>query len=331
MAIGNIFQIPQKETINTTLQAKSIMVVGKSKVGKSTICADAPRPIFLMTENGGEGLVGFTPVAISSWSDFKNAVTQLCSKQGRENFDTVVIDTYTNLILLLDKYVGQKMSTDKSTIDFGSDAEYGKGAKAMRNELGIQLQKLTDQGYLLLNVVHAEDKVDFQTGKAYIGTSLSNSLYGVAEKAVDQIIYLTRKSGKNGAVEYLTHFNIKGGFEGTGGRYVTDEDSVETSFANIKTVLEKAIAKKAASLNAGTVSAVAPSITIGTSEDFDFPALMAEFKEISEKMVAEDPNEAPSRIKAIIENELGAGKKVSLLAPKQAELLATIVTNLKNL
>ncbi len=330
MAIGNIFEVPQKTTINTTLQAKSIMVVGKSKVGKSTICADASRPVFLMTENGGEGLVGFTPIPIKSWSDFKSAVTQLCGKQGRESFDTVVIDTYTNLILLLDKYVGQKMSTDKVTMDFGSDADYGKGAKSMRNELGIQLQKLTDEGYLILNVVHAEDKTDFSTQKAYIGTSLSNSLYGVAEKAVDQIIYLTRKETR-GNIEYRTHFNIKGGFEGTGGRYVTDVDSVETSFANIKEVLERAIAAKAKATGASAVTASAPAVQIGTSEEYDFPALMAEFKTISDAMVAADPAEAPARIKAIIESELGAGKKVSLLTARQAELLSNIVTNLKNI
>ena len=135
----NIFDIPVKDTINASMKSKSFMVVGKSKSGKSTLGSQAPRPIFLMTENGGEGLTGFTPVPISSWADFKQAVIQLCMPQAREKFDTVVIDTYTNLILLLDKYVGQKLSTDKSTLDFGSDADYGKGTKAMRNELGIQL------------------------------------------------------------------------------------------------------------------------------------------------------------------------------------------------
>lgn len=92
-----------------------------------------------MTENGTEALTGFTPIPIGSWSDFKRAVSQLCTPKGRETFDSVVIDTYTNLILLLDKYIGSKMSTDTDTLDFGSDATYGKGTKAMKNELGIQL------------------------------------------------------------------------------------------------------------------------------------------------------------------------------------------------
>ncbi len=122
----NIFQVPQKTTVNCSMSAKSIAVVGKSKAGKSTLCAQAPKPIFLMTENGTEALTGFTPIPIASWSDFKSAVNQLCTPKGRETFSTVVVDTYTNLILLLDKYIGSKMTTDKETFDFGSDASYGE-------------------------------------------------------------------------------------------------------------------------------------------------------------------------------------------------------------
>ncbi len=85
----NIFAIPKKETINCSMQSKSFIIAGLSKVGKSTLASQAPRPIFLMTENGTEGLTGFTPVPIGSWSDFKQAVNQLCTPKGRESFDTV--------------------------------------------------------------------------------------------------------------------------------------------------------------------------------------------------------------------------------------------------
>lgn len=328
MPVGNIFQIPQKTTINCTLQSKSIMVVGKSKTGKSTICAQAPRPVFLMTENGGEMLTGFTPVPIATWGDFKNAVSQLCSSEGRKNFDTVVIDTYTNLITLLDKYIGNKLSTDKTSLDFGSDADYGKGTKAMRSELGYQLQRLANQGYLLLNIVHAEDKTNFETGKDYIGTSLSNSLYGVAEKFVDQIIYLSRsdRPNKDGVFEYRTYFNAKGGFAGTGGRLNPEEDYVDTSFTNIEKVLLKAIANSTSDSSA-LVQAAEPSVVI--EDELDFPSMMAEFKDLCAVMLAADAETGPLRITTIVERELGKGKKVSNLSPAQAELLAVILANLK--
>lgn len=324
----NIFDVPQKTSVNCSMNAKSFMVVGGSKAGKSTLCSQAPRPVFLMTENGGEALTGFTPIPIASWSDFKSAVTQLCTPKGRETFDTVVIDTYTNLILLLDKYIGQKMTTDKQTLDFGSDADYGKGSKGMKNELGIQLQKLANQGYLLLNVVHAEEKVDFATQRHYIGTSLSNSLYGVAEKFVDQIIYLRKDEDKaTGQIKHTIWFNSKGGFAGAGGRWTPPVDSIECSYANLEKVMLETISKNAQNIGAQTTTSNAPSVTI--QEDFDFLSLKKEFDELTDKLVKENPQDNSIKIKSCVESILGAGKRAGDISPAQAELLADIISKIK--
>lgn len=326
----NIFQVPKKETVNRSMQSKSIMVVGKSKSGKSTLCSEAPRPVFLMTENGVEGLTGMVPIPIATWSDFKQAVNQLCTPQGRENFDSVVIDTYTNLILLLDKYVGGKLSTEKQSLDFGSDADYGKGAKAMRNELGIQLQKLANQGYVLLNIVHAEDKVDFDTGKSYIGTSLSNSLYGVAEKFVDQIIYVkTEEDKKTREEKHYICFTKKGGFNGTGGRFTPNVEKVECSYKNLEDAILGAVDTLSSTKGVKTVVDDKPAVAINVAEEaFDFEALKNEFQTLTDKLMAEDKSNETA-IRAVVEGVLGGGKSASKLTPAQAELMAEIVTNLK--
>lgn len=325
----NIFQVPKKTEINCSMNSKSILICGKSKTGKSTLASQAPNPIFLMTENGGEALTGFTPIPIASWSDFKSVVNQLCTPQAREQFSSVVIDTYTNLILLLDKYIGAKMSTDKQSLDFGSDADYGRGTKGMKNELGVQLQRLANQGYLLLNIVHAEDKVDFATGQSYIGTSLSNSLYGVAEKFVDQIIYLRKDENKQtGKIEHKIWFNPKGGFQGTGGRWTPDVDCVECSYENLEKVMLKAIEDGAKKVGATTSTATGPSVTINT-EEYDFVELKKEFQSLTEKMLSSNNEDAPVKIKSCIESILGAGKKANDLEPAQAELLAEIISKIK--
>lgn len=299
------------------------MVVGKSKAGKTHLCAQAPRPIFLCTENGVELETGITPIPIASWSDFKSAVMQLCTPDGRSKFDTVVIDTYTNLILLLDKFVGQKLTTEKNSLDFGTDAEYGKGSKSLRNELGIQLQKLQNQGYLIMNIVHAEDKVDFNTGKAYIGTSLSPAVYGVAEKFVDEIIYLDRAVNRDGSVEYKTFFNPKCGFP-AGGRIDVQVDSVPTSFENVKKALEDGIAKSGKNLTEVTT----PAFTLET-DNFDFDAMMAEFEELSAKLVEADSIANVPKIRKAVEKILGPGKKVSQLVSTQGELLNEVLVEMK--
>lgn len=301
------------------------------KSGKSTLASQAPRPVFLMTENGGEALTGFTPIPIGSWSDFKMAVSQLCTPKGRETFDTVVIDTYTNLILLLDKYIGSKMTTDKDAYDFGSDAEYGKGTKGMKNELGVQLQKLANQGYLLLNIVHAEKKADFKTGIEYMGTSLSNSLYGVAEKFVDQIIYLRKDEDKRtGKIEHRIWFNAKGGYAGAGGRWTPDVDSIPCSYKNLEKVMLETIAKSAESAGVETTAATEPSVVI-SQDKYDFVALKNEFQELTDKLIEQDKTNNPLRIRNCVETILGTGKRANDLEPTQAELLAEINTELKNL
>lgn len=319
----DIFSVPVKTTVNRSMRGKSIALVGHSKSGKSTVASQAPKPIFLCTENGTEAITGITPIPIASWSDFKQAVNQLCTEKAREQFDTVVIDTYTNLILLLDKYTGSKLSTQKTAFDFGSEADYGKGTKAMRNELGIQLQKLVNQGYLLINIIHAEDKTDFNTGKEYVGTSLSNSLYGVAEKFVDQIVYLKRDVDKQGNVTHKIWFNEKGGFKGAGGRFTPNMDSTDCSYE----ALEKALMGAIDGLGVDTTVSSAPAFTIET-EDYDFDDLMNEFKDMTEKVMAWDSANA-SKITHIVEKHLGAGKKVNAMTSNQGELLKAINDDMK--
>lgn len=326
----DIFQIPKKETVNRSMQSKSIMVVGKSKSGKSTLCSEAPRPVFLMTENGVEALTGMVPVPVKSWSDFKLAVNQLCTPQGRQQFDTVVIDTYTNLILLLDKYVGGKLSTEKQSLDFGSDADYGKGTKAMRNELGVQLQKLANQGYILMNIVHAEDKVDFDTQKSYIGTSLSNSLYGVAEKFVDQIIYVkTEEEKKTHEEKHYIYFTKKGGFAGTGGRFTPAEEKVECSYENLEKAILGAVDNLSATKGVQTVVTDKPAVTIPVAEEaYDFDALKKEFNALTSQLMGESSDNR-DLITSTVENVLGPGKTVNKMVSSQGEMLAEILANLK--
>lgn len=222
------------------------------------------------------------------------------------------------------------MSTDKQSLDFASDADFGRGSKGMKNELGVQLQKLANQGYLLLNIVHAEDKVDFATQRSYIGTSLSNSLYGVAEKFVDQIVYLRRDENKTtGKIEHKIWFNSKGGFAGAGGRWTPDVDCIDCSYENLEKVMLKAIAEGAKKVGATTSKNTGPSVTIN-QDDYDFVALRKEFQDLTTTLLKEDNPDNPLKIKSCIESILGTGKKANELEPAQAELLAEIIDKLKS-
>lgn len=200
----------------------------------------------------------------------------------------------------------------------------------MRNELGIQLQKLANQGYILLNIVHAEDKVDFDTNKPYIGTSLSNSLYGVAEKFVDQIIYLKTEEDRQSKTEkHYICFTKKGGFNGTGGRFTPNVERVECSYKNLEDAILGAVDTLSETKGVKTVVDDKPAVQIEVAEEtYDFKALKDEFQIITNQLMAEDTANADA-IKQVVEGVLGAGKTANKLTPAQSELMAEIVTNLK--
>lgn len=328
----DIFNTPVKTTINRTLSGLSINIVGKPKVGKTTFAASFSKPIFLCTENGISNIIGITPIPIASWGDFKSAVSQLAQVKAREMFDTVVIDSMTNLLLLLDKYTGSKMSTEKTSCEFGSELEFGKGSRVMRNELGIQLQKLTNQGYTVVSITHAEDKVDFDSGRSYIGTSLSNSIYGTLEKFVDMTVYLDRQEDKKThEIKYLTHFTPKGGFAGTGGRFSPKQDSIPTDFHLFEQAMIEAMNEQANKIGAIVVEEQSPQMTIDVKEngDLDLVALKNEFDELTKTLI-EQNKENITKIQSVIANVLGPNKKVAALVNGQEELLVEIINLLKN-
>lgn len=330
MALGSIFSYPVKEEITTSLQGLSIAVAGMSKSGKSTLCSQASRPIFLQTESGDRNLVGITPVPISTFGDFKSAVNQLCTSTGREKFDTVVIDSITNLLLIADKAYAAKASEaegkDSSgnpiVLEMASHATFGKGLKFIKEGIASQLQKLTNAGFLLMNIIHVEEKTDFKTQKTYVGPTISTSLNNLIERFVDQTIYL---SGKQDG-DYRINFTPKGGYSGTGGRYTMLVESVPNTFENLEKAFHDAIQSSAKNKNAKLVD------TSGETKlevvEYDFLALKEEFKHLTAEIMKQDRENA-AKIQAIVAEEIGSSRKATDLQIEHVENLHNIIQSLK--
>jgi len=332
MAI-DIFGLEVKTKVNTSIEGKTILAIAKSKAGKSTFFSKSPRPLYIATEPGQDSLTGITIAPCGNWTTFTAIINQLASPKGREMYDSIIIDSLTNLVLFLDKYVGSKLSTDKNTLDYGSHADYGKGTTVMKNDLTFQLTKLKDLGYFIGGIVHAEDKTDFNTQKEYIGTSLTTGLFGVAEKFFDNIIYLeavrvNAKGTNTEGINYLAHLTDKNIKKPTsfviGGRYkpAPGNDVVESDF---NTVIEALLGNVDPTI--GTKEKV---ISQSFTQDFDFTALQNEFRELTNSILESvNPVLDANGIKNIVEEILGAGKKVGALKAPQAELLKQIIDKIK--
>ena len=131
-----------------------IILHGLSGMGKSTLGATTPLPIFLPTEDGlGEIKVARFPLIIL-YDDFMNYLNML--KEESHPYKTVVIDSLDWLELLVWDRVCATAGT-KSIEDIG----WSKGyvfALTFWDEILVKLDELRDQGMIILFLAHNEIK-----------------------------------------------------------------------------------------------------------------------------------------------------------------------------
>jgi hypothetical protein len=126
---------------NDAMAAPRIMVYGVEGIGKSTFCAGAPNPIYILTEDGlGSLKVDHFPLA-TSFQDVMDAIASLY--KDNHAFETVVIDSLDWLEAIIQREIEQKYDA--------KDLAYGKGSliaaerwreildglNALRNEKGM--------------------------------------------------------------------------------------------------------------------------------------------------------------------------------------------------
>lgn len=103
-----------------------ILMYGAEKVGKTTLAASAPSPIFLRTEDG-EGKLDMTSWDMKTFDDFVQAINVLSTE--KHDFQTLVVDTidwFEPMIhtkVMRDRPQNEKGKTVVNIDDYG----YGKG------------------------------------------------------------------------------------------------------------------------------------------------------------------------------------------------------------
>ncbi len=115
-----------------------VLVYGKNGVGKSTLAASAPRPLFIASEDGLENIDAMA-VSPSSWEEMLSCVDEAAQSK---DYDTIVIDSVDWFEPLAWDCVcrrGDDKGPKKSIEDFG----YGKGYLAALNEWRILISKLS--------------------------------------------------------------------------------------------------------------------------------------------------------------------------------------------
>jgi len=135
-----------------------ILVYGRPKIGKSTLCSKFEKALFLATEPGLSQLEVFK-VNVTSWKIFMDTCKEIA--QGKHDFKTIIIDTIDNLIPLLQTFV-----EEQSEVDYIGDIPHGKGWFLATQELKRVLTKLAMLPYGLVLVSHSkQEEIETKTKK----------------------------------------------------------------------------------------------------------------------------------------------------------------------
>lgn len=147
-----------KSEKNYSLEDQIMLVYGRPKIGKSTLCSNLDKALFLATEPGLNHLEVYKQNIIN-WEGFCAACADI--KAGNHEFTTIVIDTVDNMVMYCSQWVCKA-----NGIDYPGDMPHGKGWSAVTSELKRVLTGLSQLPYGLIMIGHSKmEEIETKTRK----------------------------------------------------------------------------------------------------------------------------------------------------------------------
>lgn len=156
----------------------SILLYGKKKIGKTTMCQHFPQTHFLMFEPGAKKLSLYQK-PVRTWAEFRQYVKLF---QADIKFKTVVIDPVDIAYDMCMAYVCTKLN-----IIHPSEADWGKGWSAVRKEFMGEMNKLLNSGKGIIFVSHMREEEIEERGKRSYHRK-TNTMSGQAKEAIEGVV-----------------------------------------------------------------------------------------------------------------------------------------------
>ena len=343
MAKVNLREL-KPEPIVKSLKGQKIYLYGSNDTGKTFQSAKLPKPLLLMTEPGGNA-VACPKQTVTKWAIFKDIVSQLTSERVDKNdkdgrlewetmqdlFLTVIIDTVDNLVDEAEKSVCQEFGVrDLSEID-KSEAN---GWAIYRKDFKTQIDRLCQFGYTVVFIGHEEvetrdengNKVTKKTkGGTYYefvqpkGSGNEKSSTRFVRDMCDFCMYL-RPNGidENGVTIPSTAICKETKFSFGRSRYAIQTYIDPFNAANLQDAIFDAIEKTAKDEGASLCGWEKKDASLKAQDWIDMikPYMKAIF------------SKSPEFAQAVVEEELGAGKKVSAATEEDVTQLENIYNKL---
>jgi len=166
------------------LDKQIILIYGRPKIGKSTLCSKFDKALFIATEPGLNHLEVYKK-PVTSWEEFMEVCKEI--GQNQHDFKTIIIDTIDNLIALLQTYMEKTLE-----VDYIGDIPHGKGWSLITKELARVLNKMSMLPYGLVLVSHAkQEEIETKTKKYNRYTiDIGGKNQGTILKLMDIILFM---------------------------------------------------------------------------------------------------------------------------------------------
>ena len=315
---------PQTSVVAHGLQGKVIMLYGGNNVGKTYQAVRMAKPFVIACESGLNAQSGVKYNKVNNWVDFKKLVKQFTHKstieQAKKLYSTIIIDEVYASSIFCQDYVC---------------ATYGAGAIALgdtantrinlyesyEKEYFRQINLLVNSGYTVVFIAHAQEKDGKITPKG------DKRCMNPILDACDYVFYVKANGvDENGKVipssAYLAETN-----EYFARSRFTYTPTVIPEFTanNIEEAIKFGIEEEERINGVQTVD-YEVQVEQNTSEKLDFEKVMEEVQQYGLKLHEAGHDE---KLTEIVEETLGAGKKVSECTKRQVEAVAVILDDLK--
>lgn len=313
----------QPNKVNTNLSAKTMLIYGGYKAGKTSFCAKSlPNALLCAFEKGYNAIPNIKVIDINKWTEFKRIVKLLESPEAKNMYKTIIVDTIDLAAGLCENYICQQHG-----INALKDIPYGQGFGEYERELASTFRKITMLGYGLAFTAQKDVKV-VKNNKGedieVLQPLADKRALKVVNALVDFILYIGQEWDENG-VEHRYFYTRNTPFITAGSRFGGMSDKIPFTYEALINEIQKAIE-----------SDTKGDLNLITNEEPKIKEAKRPFKETMQEageLWAQFPNtpEWKEKKMAIVQEYFGQPIKLSTAVESQQDLVESVIEDLKNL